>query len=148
MYNTVFYILIAVLMAGYLLERILDFLNLRHTVPELPSELEGIYDPDEYKRSQLYKKENTRFTFVTSSLSLVVLLCFFFLGGFGWLEDQLESVTSGYILFVLIFFGILAFASDILSTPFALYDTFVIEERYGFNRTTPKTFLLDKLKGW
>jgi STE24 endopeptidase len=148
MYNTVFYILIVVLVAGYLLDRILDFLNLKYTIPELPSELEGIYDPDEYKRSQLYKRDNTRFTFISSTLSLVVLLAVFVLGGFGWLEDKLEGLTSSYILFVLFFFGILALVSDILSTPFTLYDTFVIEERYGFNRTTLKTFLLDKLKGW
>lgn len=148
MYNTVFYILIAVLVFGYMLERILDTLNLKHTVPGLPDELKGVYDPDEYRRSQLYKRDNTRFSFISSTLSLVVTLAIFFFGGFGWLEERLAGVTSSYVLFVLIFFGILALAADILSTPFALYDTFVIEERYGFNRTSLKTFFLDKFKGW
>jgi len=148
MYNTIFIVIIAILIFGYLLERILDTLNLKHTVPELPEELSGIFDPDEYKRSQLYKRDNTRFSFLTSSLSLIVMLLIFFLGGFGWLDDLVSTLTSYYIVHVLLFFGILALASDILTTPLALYDTFVIEERYGFNRTTIKTFVLDKFKGW
>jgi STE24 endopeptidase len=148
MYNTVFILIIVILLFGYALERILDTLNLKHTIPELPGELANVYDPEEYRRSQLYKQDNTRFSFITSTLSVLVLLLVFFLGGFGWLEQQLSGITSSYILFVLIFFGIIALAGDILSTPFALYETFVIEERYGFNRTDLKTFFLDKLKGW
>ena len=148
MYNTVFIILIGVLIFGYVLERLLDFLNLKYTLPSLPDELAGIFDPDEYKRSQLYKRDNIRFSFLTSSVSLLVLLVVFFLGGFGWLDRQVEGMTAHYIIHVLLFFGILALASDLLTTPFALYDTFVIEERYGFNRTKLKTFFLDKLKGW
>ncbi|HDS06333.1 MAG TPA: M48 family peptidase [Bacteroides sp.] len=148
MYNTVFVLLIVILVFGYLLERVLDTLNLKHTVPELPEELSGVFDAEEYKKSQLYKRDNTRFSFITSTLGALMLVLVFFLGGFGWLERQLSGITSSYILFVLIFFGIIALVSDLLSTPFALYETFVIEERYGFNRTTPKTFVLDKLKGW
>jgi len=148
MYNTVFILLIVILLFGYLLERILDTLNLKHTVPELPDELANVYDPEEYRKSQLYKRDNTRFSFFTSSLGTAVLMVVFFLGGFGWLEDQLSGITSSYILFVFIFFGVIALAGDILSTPFSLYETFVIEERYGFNRTDLKTFFLDKLKGW
>ena len=148
MYNTIFIVLIAVLVFGYLLERILDTLNLKHTLPELPDELSGIFDPDEYKRSQLYKRDNTRFSFLTSSVSLVVMLLVFFFGGFGWLDDWISTLTTNYIVHVLLFFGMLALVSDILTTPFALYDTFVIEERYGFNRTSIKTFVLDKIKGW
>jgi STE24 endopeptidase len=148
MYNTVFIVIIAVLVFGYLLEQVLDLLNLKHTVTRLPEELEGIYDAEEYRNSQLYKRDNTRFSFVTSTLSLVVITVIFFTGGFGWLDRWISGFISNYILFVLLFFGLLALAGDILTTPFALYSTFVIEERYGFNRTTPKTFLLDKLKGW
>lgn len=148
MYNTVFFVIIGVLLFGYLLDRILDTLNLKHTLPELPEELSGIFDPEEYKKSQLYKRDNTRFSFLSSSISLVVMLLVFVFGGFGWLDQAIDGFTSNYILHVLLFFGILAFVSDILTTPFAIYGTFVIEERYGFNRTTVKTFILDKLKGW
>jgi len=148
MYNTVFVIIIGVLLFGYLLERILDTLNLKHTLPDLPVELSGIFDPDEYQKSQLYKRDTTRFSFLTSSIGLVAILAVFFLGGFGWVDSKISQVTSSYVVHVLLFFATLGLVSDILTTPFALYDTFVIEERYGFNRTSVKTFVLDKLKGW
>ncbi len=147
-YNTIFWVIIGVLLFGYLLEQWLDRLNLKFTVPELPDELKGIYDEEEYRKSQSYKRDNTRFSFISSTLSLLLMGVIFFLGGFGWLDSWLSGIISNYILFVLAFFGILALAGDILSTPFDLYSTFVIEERYGFNRTTKKTYILDKLKGW
>jgi STE24 endopeptidase len=146
--NTIFFVIIAVLVFGYLLEQVLDLLNLKHTVTSLPEELGGIYDAEEYRKSQLYKRDNTRFSFVTSTLSLAVITVVLITGGFGWLDRWVSGFITSYILHVLLFFGLLALAADILATPFALYSTFVIEERYGFNRTTPKTFLLDKLKGW
>ena len=148
MYNTVFYLLIGILIFGYLLDRVLDSMNLAHTVPVLPDELSDIFDAEEYKKSQMYKRDNTRFSFITSSLGLMVMLVLFFLGGFGWLDRQIAGLTTHYVIHVLIFFGIFALLGDILTTPFDLYNTFVIEERYGFNRTTPVTFILDKLKGW
>lgn len=147
-YNSIFWVMIGVLLFGYLLDQWLDRLNLKHTVPELPQELQGIFDEEEYRKSQNYKRDNTRFSFISSTISLLVMGLIFFLGGFGWLDQWLSAYISNYILFVLAFFGILALASDILTTPFDLYSTFVIEERYGFNRTTLKTYILDKLKGW
>lgn len=148
MYNTIFWVMIGVLLFGYLLEQGLDRLNLKYTLPDLPEELKGIFEEQEYRKSQLYKRDNTRFSFITSTLSLLFMGLMFFLGGFGWLERWLSLYVTNYILFVLLFFGIIALAGDILTTPFSLYSTFVIEERYGFNRTTKKTFILDKLKGW
>ncbi|MBE9518842.1 MAG: M48 family metallopeptidase [Bacteroidetes bacterium] len=148
MYNTVFVLLIGVLVFGYVLERILDRLNLSHTLPVLPAELADIFDPEEYKRSQLYKRDNTRFSFFTSSAGLVVMLLFFFFGVFGWYDGLIAGITSHYIIHVLLFFGTFALLSDILTTPFDLYNTFVLEERYGFNRTTVRTYIMDKVKGW
>ena len=148
MYNAVFVLLIGVLVFGYVLERILDRLNLSHTLPVLPEELADIFDPDEYKRSQMYKRDNIRFSFFTSSAGLVVMLLLFILGGFGWYDSLVAGITSHYIIHVLIFFGTFALLSDILTTPFDLYNTFVLEERYGFNRTTARTYLKDKVKGW
>lgn len=148
MYNTVFILLISILVFGYVLERILDKLNLDHTLPELPAELKGIFDEEEYRRSQMYKRDSTRFSFVSSSFSFVVMLLFFIFGGFGWFDGLIKGLSSNYIVHVLIFFGTLALISDLISIPFELYTTFVLEERYGFNRTTPWTFVLDKVKGW
>jgi len=148
MYNSVFVALVGVLLFGYALERVLDALNLKHILPTLPPELSGIYDQEEYAKSQLYKRDNTRFSYFTSTLSLLVMLLMFFLGGFGWLDRLVDGITENYIVHVLLFFGLLALAGDILTTPFTIYSTFVLEERYGFNRTTARTFILDKIKGW
>jgi STE24 endopeptidase len=148
MYNTIFVLLIVILVFGYVLGRILDSLNLRHILPVLPGELSGIYDPEEYQKSQLYKRDNTRFSFFSSSLGLILMMILFFTGGFGWLDSLIGALELSYILHVLIFFGILALFGDILTTPLDLYNTFVLEERYGFNRTTVRTYILDKIKGW
>jgi STE24 endopeptidase len=146
--TTIFYIIIGIILFDYILERILDYLNRTWWSSELPQELEGIYDAAKYKKSQEYERVKTRFSMVTSTFSLVAMLLMLFFGGFAWLDDFVRSYTSNAILMALLFFGILGLAADILSTPFSVYSTFVIEERFGFNRTTPKTFILDKLKGW
>ena len=137
-----------ILTGSFILERWLDLKNMRHTVTELPHELKDVYDDEAYRKSQLYKKENTRFSFYSSTFSLVIMVAAILLGLFGLLDRHLSDRTESYYLLVLLFFGILMFLSDLLSTPFDLWDTFKIEEKYGFNKTTPKTFVLDKLKGW
>lgn len=114
----------------------------------LPDELKGIYDPEKYSNSLDYQKTNIRFSFISDSFSLVVFLVVLFLGGFAWIDEWAKAITANAYLQSLLFFGILGFAMDLISTPFQLYDTFVIEERFGFNKTTAKTFILDKLKGW
>ncbi len=148
MEQTIFYIIIAIIVFDYILERILDYLNGTRRSTQLPKELEGIYDAEKYKKSQEYDRVKTRFSFFTSSLSLVAMLLILFLGGFAWLDDFVRQYTENPILMALMFFGILGIAADILSTPLSVYSTFVIEEKFGFNKTTPKIFILDKLKGW
>jgi len=148
MYNTVFVLIIGILVFGYVLGRILDTLNLRHILPTLPEEVSDVFDPEEYQKSQFYKRDNTRFSIFSSSLGLVIILILFFTGSFGWLDRLIGDLQLSYILHVLVFFGILALLGDLLTTPLDLYSTFVLEERYGFNRTTIRTFVLDKFKGW
>lgn len=148
MFNTVFYIIIGILVFDFILERILDFLNSKKWSNELPEELRDVYDPEKYKKQQDYKRVNDRFSLLTSSFSFIIVLLMFFLGGFAYVDEIARGITSNSILMPIVFFGILMFASDIINTPFVLYDTFVIEEKFGFNKTTPKTFVLDKLKGW
>jgi STE24 endopeptidase len=137
-----------ILTGSFILERWLDLKNMRHTVPELPSELKDVYDDEAYRKSQLYKRENTRFSFYSGTFSLAVMITAILLGFFGLLDRYLAEQTDSYYLLVLLFFGILMLASDILTIPFDLWDTFKIEEKFGFNKTTPKTFLFEKLKGW
>jgi STE24 endopeptidase len=114
----------------------------------LPEELKGIYDEDKYRKSQQYLKVNKKFGMLTSSLSFVAILAMLIFGGFAWLDETIRQWTQNPIWLAILFFGFLGLASDILSTPFSLYDTFVIEEKFGFNKTTLKTFFIDKIKGW
>jgi len=148
MYNSVFIIIVSIVIFGYLLERYLSFLNSTKWTDKLPEELTDVYDAEKYKKSQEYKRVNDRFSFLTSSFSLVLILLMLFLNGFSFVDDLIRGFTGDVVLIALLFFGILMFVSDIINTPFSIYDTFVIEEKFGFNKTTPRTFILDKLKGW
>jgi STE24 endopeptidase len=115
---------------------------------EIPEELKDVFNEEGYKKAQHYKKVNTQFSFVTATFSFIILLIMLISGGFGFVNDISYTISDNYILIALFFLGILMFASDILSIPFSLYDTFVIEEKFGFNKTTPSTFIKDKLKSW
>jgi STE24 endopeptidase len=129
-------------------DKILDSLNAKHFDDEIPTPLKDVYDEEEYKKSQAYKKTNYRFGNLTSSFSIILTLAFFFLDGFEFVDQIARSYSDNEILIALIFFGIIMIGSDLLTLPFAYYRTFVIEERFGFNKTTKKTFVLDKIKGW
>jgi len=148
MVQTLFYIILIIVIVDFVFERLLDYLNTTRWSEVLPAELTGIYDASDYKKSQQYLKVNHKFGMLTSTLSFVAMLAMLLFGGFAWMDDLVRQWTINPIWMALIFFGILGFASDLLSTPFSIYDTFVIEEKFGFNKTTPKTFVLDKLKGW
>ena len=148
MYNTIFYIILAIVVFDFALERLLDWLNSTRWSSKLPDELKGIYDPDRYEKSQKYEKENQKFGKLTSSFSLTLMIAMLFLAGFAVADNWAREVSANQIVIALVFFGILGLVMDIVNTPFSLYDTFVIEEKYGFNKTTLKTFFLDKVKGW
>jgi STE24 endopeptidase len=148
MYSTVFYLIITIIVFDYLLERWLNFLNAKNRSAELPSELKGIYDEEKYKKSIDYDKVSSKFEFVTSTLNFVIIMVMLFAGGFALIDNLAAQFTADPIIKSLIFFGILGLASDIIHTPFSIYDTFVIEEKFGFNKTTVKTFIFDKIKGW
>lgn len=148
MIRFVFFLILGILIADFILERVLDLLNSRSRTPDLPEELRDVYDAGQYRKQQEYKKVNDRFSLLTSSFSFVVILLMLFFGGFHIVDGWARAITSHPVWQVLVFFGILGLASDLLNTPFNLYDTFVIEEKFGFNKTTLKTYLLDKVKGW
>ena len=147
-HTTLFYIIIAIISINFIIDKILDALNAKHYNDQLPEELQDVYDEDEYKKSQRYKATNYRFGILTSTFSFVLTLAFFFLDGFAFVDQLARQITDHNILVTLIFFGIIMIGSDILTTPFSYYKTFVIEEQFGFNKTTKKTFILDKIKGW
>ena len=148
MVNTLFILIIAFLVLDFILERWLDYLNSLYWSNELPKDLEGIYDSERYRKSQDYTKAQHKFEMLVSTLSFIFMLAFLYFKGFAMIDNIARSFSSNNIVIALIFFGILGFAADILSTPFQLYSQFVIEEKFGFNKTTWKTYILDKLKGW
>jgi STE24 endopeptidase len=148
MAHTIFIIIIAIIVFEFFLERILSYLNSTYWSNELPKELEGIYDAEKYRKSQDYHKVNQRFSLLTSSLSFIAMMLILFMGGFAFLDEIVRHYTMNTILMALLFFAIIGFFTDLLSIPFDIYDTFVIEQRFGFNTTTVKTYILDKLKGY
>lgn len=146
--TTLFYIIILIILIDFILDKVLDALNARHFDDPVPAELQDVYDEAEYEKSQRYKKDRYKFGLVTSTFSLLLMLAFLFFEGFAWVDSIARSISDNSIVIALIFFGIIMFASDILTLPFSWYSTFVIEEKYGFNKTTKKLFFLDKLKSW
>jgi len=148
MYQTIFIIIVTILIAEYLISRILDYYNTKWRGKALPKELTGIYDEDKYKKSQEYGKTNSRFALISGSFQLILILLMLFLGGFAYFDKIALGFSLHPVWTALIFFGILFFLSDIINTPFSVYSIFVIEEKFGFNKTTVKTFILDKIKAW
>lgn len=148
MYTTLFYIILIIIIADYFLDRYIGYLNTTRWSDRLPDELKGIYDAEKYARQQAYQRENYRFGLVSSGLSFILILAMMLLSGFAFINDLSATVSVHPAIWALLFFGMLLLAAEIISLPLGIYDTFVIEEKYGFNRTAPKTFFLDKLKGW
>ncbi len=144
--QTIFYIIIGILILQYLFDLLLDFLNRSRWTESLPEELEGIYDAEEYKKHIGYKKANFWFEMFSDAVSTFILLAVLFSGGFAILNSWVMSISSNGIIQALLFFGVIGFASTIISLPFSVYGTFVIEERFGFNKITPKIFVFDLLK--
>ncbi|AXT54726.1 M48 family metallopeptidase [Aquimarina sp. MMG015] len=145
--NTLFQLLIAIIVIVFLIDSLLDILNARHYNNDIPDELSDVYPEDEYQKSIAYKKANYKFKLISSLVSLCIMLMFFYLDGFAWVDAIARSFSNNSIIVGLLFFGIIMISSDILSTPAAYYKTFIIEEQFGFNKTTIKTFFIDKIKG-
>lgn len=145
--QTLFYVIIGIIIINFVKDKLLNALNAKHFKDDLPDELADVYDKEDYEKSQAYKATNYRFGIWSSLFSLSLTLAFLFFDGFEYVDSLARSFSNHPILIALIFFGIIMIASDIITTPFAYYKTFVIEEKFGFNKTTIKTFILDKIKG-
>ena len=146
--NIYLLIILSAFIGEFLLRTLVRVLNLKALDPGLPNEFQGYYDEEKYARSQEYTRVNTRFAFFTTSFDLIVILVFILFGGFNFVDQIVRGFGLSTLPSGLAFFGILFFASDLISTPFSLYQNFVIEEDFGFNKMTLKTFILDKLKGY
>lgn len=146
--NIYLVIILAILAGEYLLGLLVETLNISHASPELPAEFKGWYDQEKYSRSQSYLRENTRFHLVKAGVSTAAVIVFILAGGFKYVDQISRHIfSSGEIRQGLIFAGILMLAAQLINLPFSAYHTFVIEARYGFNRTRPATFIMDLIKG-
>ncbi|HPW63325.1 MAG TPA: M48 family metallopeptidase [Cyclobacteriaceae bacterium] len=141
-------VILGISIISYLFDQILDYVNLKAQRKDIPAEVEGFYNKEKYQKSLDYQKDQTRFSFITAGFSFLISLGMLVFGGFGWLDGFLRPFLSNEIILALVFFGTIMIISDILTIPFQWYSTFVIEEKYGFNKTTVKTFITDKLKGY
>jgi len=146
--NIYLVIILFIIVGNYFLNIVVETLNVRHAKADLPEEYDGYYDAEKYKKAQNYLKENTRFEITADTITTPITVVFILIGGFNFVDQIGRSFQFGPIPTGLIFAGILLLASQIISIPFSIYSTFVIEEKYGFNRTTVRTFILDIMKTW
>jgi STE24 endopeptidase len=140
-------LLVSILAAGFLLDVILNVINDRHRLG-LPDEVKDIYNKEQYEKSNRYEAMNSRFDLVKSTFGFIITLVMILSGAFAWIDEWTKSITTDLVWATLLFTGVLYIASDIINLPFSIYKTFVIEERFGFNRTTPSLFIIDKIKGY
>jgi STE24 endopeptidase len=144
--NTFAIIILVALVGEYLLHLVSGALNVRAFSPTLPAEFAGVFDDEKYARAQRYTATRTRFGLIRGAFDLAVVLAFWFAGGFAWLDTLARGLGYGPVATGLLYIGVLGLASILLGLPFRAYSTFVIEARYGFNRTTAGTFVADTLK--
>lgn len=141
-------LIIIVVLADFVLIQALDYINLKFQTERLPTELAGVYDQDQFVASQKYFKANAFFGFVSSSFSFSILMLALLTGFLGWLDRLVAFYVQDSIVSGLIFFFLLYLLSDLLATPFSIYKTFVIEEKFGFNKIKPGVFVIDKIKSY
>jgi STE24 endopeptidase len=146
--ETLLWIIVGIVSVGFVFEQTLEWVNLRARRTVIPPEVAAFYNPQKYHQSLEYHRVQTRFAFLTGTFGFALSVGMLLGGGFGWLDAQLRGFIHHDTWLALAFFGILMIASDLLTSPFQLYSTFVIEERFGFNKTTWRTFVGDKLKGY
>jgi len=146
--NSYLIVILGSMAAAYALNTVVGFLNLGALHPEVPAEFQGRIDAEAYARSQAYARATGRFALASDTIEFAATTAFILLGGFGWADEAARALGLGELATGLAFFALLFLLGQLLSLPFALWRTFVIEQRFGFNRTTPATFALDRLKSW
>ena len=125
---------------------VINYLNERSKNQPISAEGAEIFNPDEYAKSMAYGTAKYRFEMLTTLISTVTILAAIILGGFSWLDAQLRDRLNNNLLITVVFIGILILISTIANLPAGYYSTFVIEEKFGFNKSTKKLFFQDAIK--
>jgi len=147
MYNIYFYLIIGFFAASFIWTQYLAWLNRKRMNPVIPNELKGIYPPEKYAQQQAYQRANSRFGLISGGFSFLVMFIILLFGLLGWFDNCLREYTNHFLILPLLFFGIIMIINEIIGFPFDWYATFTIEERFGFNKSTRKLFVVDWLKG-
>ena len=141
-------IILAFIVFDFVLDFILDTINSKTWDLPIPKELDGIYNEEQYEKARQYHKAKEKLSSITTVFSTILIVVFLIFKGFAIVHLQIAAISSSPILQALLFFGAFSIASDIIGLPFELYGIFVIEEKFGFNKMTWKTYLSDKIKGY
>ena len=147
MYNIYFYLIIGFFIASFVWTQTLSYLNRKRMSPQIPDELKEIYPLEKYAKQQEYQRTNSLFGLISGGFSFTIMLIILLTGFLGWFDNYLRDFNSHFLILPLLFFGILMIINEIISFPFSWYATFTIEERFGFNKSTKKLFVVDWLKG-
>ena len=140
-----FFIIIGLVIFNYLFSNILDYLNHKNWKDDIPNELKGFYKKEKYKKAKDYSVSKNKIGFLSSTLSFALVFSLLFFNGYGLINELVSSFETNFIKSGL-FFLILFLLNTLISLPFSYYNTFVIEEKFGFNKTTKITFFLDQVK--
>ncbi len=144
--NIYLLIIVIFMLVSFFIDSIADYLNIKNMSEVLPEEFKGYYDEEKYRKSQNYLKDKTVFDFINSSFVLVAQLIFIIAGGFNLVDNFARSFGYGEVVSGVIFITVLIVIFNVIKIPFSAYNIFVIEEKYGFNRMTFKTFISDLIK--
>lgn len=144
--NSWLFVILLIIILSYTLDATVGFLNIKALKTDIPKEFSDLYEEDEYAKSQSYTRATTSFSLVQNSITTFILVVFIVCGGFNSIDLWARQFGFEEIGTGIIFIGALTALSSLMSLPFTIYSTFVIEEKFGFNRTTIKTFLGDLLK--
>ena len=145
--QSVLFIFVGLTIFNFLFTTVLEYLNDKNWKESIPNDLEGFYDSDKYQKAKNYKIERGKISLLNSSISFVITLLMLFFFGFGLISEYAVSFSDSSIIQSCIFFMIFHLLTTFLGMPFSYYSTFFIEEKYGFNKTTLKIFIVDKIKG-
>ena len=146
--ESIFFLLVAIIILNFIKDYFLDYLNSKNFNNKIPSIISDVYDKEKYLKSQEYKKIQYLFSKYTKLYGLIIILSFFYFDGFLIVDNYSREIFESPILISLTFFGIIFLGNELLGLPFSIYFTFFIEEKFGFNKTTIKTYVFDKLKSW
>ena len=144
----IFILLVGIIIFNFIKDFFLDYLNSKNFNNKIPEIISDVYDSEKYLKSQEYKKTQYRFSKYSKIFSLLIILSFFYFDGFIIVDSFSRNLFKSEILISLTFFGTIFFGNELLSLPFSIFFTFFIEEKFGFNKTSIKTYISDKLKSW